>query len=245
MDDQGRPETGTDPQGTKTQTTYNDLGLPETITDWVGNATRLEYDTKGNAELATTPGTPANNFTYFPNGNWKTSTVNGATTTLEYNVFGDRTATVSPFSARTESDYDANGNNTVNRETRTVNGVTVIFSDTTTFDANDRSIATVRVVTENGVPRTLWTTTKRYNAMGQVDRETDQHGNPTEYTYDTLGRVIETRRRVEDETGAHVWLTMRWFTPRPDDRRTPPIRSSSGPVGRSPERTPSTTTRAR
>jgi RHS repeat-associated protein len=208
-DAQGRPLTETDPLGGEIRITYNDRDLPETITDPSGVTTTLRYDPKDNVELLATAGAPTSNFTYFSNGSRKTSTVNGATNSFEYNGYGDQTAVVNPSNVRQESDFDANGNRIATRDTFTVNGATVVVSETITYDEDDRPIATARIKTTNSVPQTLWTTTKHYNALGQVDRETDQNGTLIEHTYDTRGRVIETRRRVKDETGANVWLTTR------------------------------------
>jgi RHS repeat-associated protein/uncharacterized repeat protein (TIGR01451 family) len=209
VDAKGRPLTVTDPQGITMRTTYTELGLPATQSDALGNTTAMTYDARGNVTRAETPGSDPSVITYFPNGDLKTMTVGNSTTAFEYNVHGDRTATVSPLGIRRESTFDANGNSTGTTETVGTGTAAVVIANTTAFDAADRSSGTAKVVTENEVPRTYWTTGTTYDGLGQAVGQTDQHGNPTETVYDTRGQVIETRRRAEDETGALVWVVTR------------------------------------
>jgi RHS repeat-associated protein len=209
VDDKGRPLTETDPQGNTTRVRYTELGLPATQSDALGNTTAMTYDAKGNVTRAETPGSDPSVRTYFTNGDLESISVGGSTTSFEYNVHGDRTAMVSPLGVRRESTFDANGNSIGSIETVGAGAEAIVIANTTTFDAADRSAGTAKVVTENGVTRTYWTTATTYDGLGQAVGQTDQHGNPTETVYDSRGQVIETRRRVEDETGALVWVATR------------------------------------
>jgi RHS repeat-associated protein len=140
-----------------TSYTYTSSGQLDTIVDALQHITDYDYDTRGN--------------------NIKTTTAKGtldeAIEISEYDLAGNRTASIDALGHRTTYIYDAVGNRT--KVTDALNHAT-----TYVYDSLNRQI---RVIDANNQ-----TTTTGYDKVGNVLTITDADLNTTTYTYDALNR---------------------------------------------------------
>ncbi len=95
-----------------------------------------------------------------------------------------------------------------------------VFGTHTVYDSLGRVIRTERVaglvIALDGIEalepsgyQVLSASQTHYDQTGRVDYTLDRFGARSRYTYDAVGRQIESRTQARDETGALVWLVTR------------------------------------
>jgi len=206
----------TAPDGSATQTVYNNLGQRTATTDARGNQTSYQYDADARLIQTTYPNTGTEQASYDNNGN-RTRFTNrdGTLTTYTYDALNRLTQTQTSTKI-TKTTYDAIGR--VIATTDPLNHVTQYAYDdagrrTTVIDAlnqgtsftydaagNQTAItdAASHVTTfsydaanrrtQVGYPDGTFEATA-YDALGRVASRTDAVGKTTQYGYDALGRL--------------------------------------------------------
>ncbi|GGT55688.1 LamG-like jellyroll fold domain-containing protein [Streptomyces purpureus] len=164
----------TDPNGSRAESTYDDLDRPVTQTlierkpQPGAFTTRFTYDDLGNVVRKTAPG--------------------GAVTQYTYDTLGQATKVVEPGGVSTQFGYDA-----VGREVRVTDGKGRTSAklydqlgqvvDDSDLDANNSPLRKV---------------TYGYDTVGNLTRATDPLGRSTTYTFDALGRMKSQTEPVSD-----------------------------------------------
>lgn len=201
----------TDLEGHAIDYTYDADGNKLTETNALGHTTRYTYDANGNLLTETRSRTSGGRLeedttTYVYNANGQLVQVlyaDGSSTTTEYDLAGNETASTDGLGNRTEYRYDAYGRllETIHpdgaTEARSYDGEGNLIAETDplgrvtryTYDALNRVI---RVDYPDGSFNST-----SYDATGRVGSETDARGNRTRYEYDAAGR----RTAVIDELG--------------------------------------------
>jgi YD repeat-containing protein len=199
-----------DPDGKRTEQTFNPLGLPlSRVVDPGGlNVTELfSYNVSGDVLTDTDPngltqtytyngsGNPtgwedrdgfSSNFTYDSSGNLVGRTDDaGNTRSATYDSNGRATEEIDTLGNRTTYTWDANGNQTSQTVFRTIGGTLTPLVTTWEYDALDN---VTRVVDAAGNE-----TRFEYNAVGRKSAEIDPLARRTEFEYDAVGALIGTR----------------------------------------------------
>jgi RHS repeat-associated protein len=205
-DADGNKLSETDPLGRVKTWTYNSKGKILSETDALGHTTLYTYDARGNKLSETDPLGNITTWTYDASGNILTKTdPENQTTTFTYDIKGNKLTESDCFGHVTTWTYDSAGNQIT--ETDPLGNLT-----SRTYDANGNQLTQTRSrTTASGV--VTMTTTKSYNAMGQMDKITDADGNATlfefnpirkksaeidpngnrrEYRYDARGNLVQT-----------------------------------------------------
>lgn len=116
--------------------------------------------------------------TYDHNGNILTQTVNGQTTSFEYDVMGRQTKVTAPGGVVTNTTYYPTG------EVQRVDGAT--YPVEYTYNALGKQ-ATMTTFKDANTPQvTSWT----YNARGEMVQKTYADGNSINYTYNADGQLL-------------------------------------------------------
>ena len=181
-----------DPVGLALQSnyTYDSRGVPLTLTNPAGETTTLAYDSRGSLIRLSDP---LENLTQLENDaqGHPTRVVDaaGTVTLATYDGSGrllreQRQAPLGSLLSRRDHTYDANGNQLTKTVFRTVDGVLLGITTTSTYDVLNR----VTAVTDPAgyVSRT------EYNALGRVAARVDALGRRTELTYDEVGALVRT-----------------------------------------------------
>jgi RHS repeat-associated protein/uncharacterized repeat protein (TIGR01451 family) len=124
----------------------------------------------------------------------------------------------------TRTVYDAEGRPWVVGD-QFVEGTTdPVFATRYTYDADGQTIKTERLtnvvvdITGSGsnlesqvasVGSLVWSQTNNYDTLGRPTNSTDRYGSITQSTYDSAGRLIETRTQVRDANDNLVWQVIR------------------------------------
>jgi RHS repeat-associated protein len=201
-DSSGNRISTTSPRGIKTHTTYDSFGNPLTTTDEYGNVTANVIGQSGLLSSMRDVNGNLTSFAYDATGNVTQikNTNNQILVSSTYNEFGEVTSSTPVAGRTTHFEYDDNGRQIESWYVATVDDNEVRVSDRTTYDDEGRVIATSRVTVIDSVETVLFSTSTEYNAGGQSVLETDRNGIETRYVYDLRGQLIETRRRVPDES---------------------------------------------
>lgn len=191
----------TDPRGKTTSHTYDRLDRPVRVIDAEAHESSFTYDKVGNQLQHTDPrgivslfeydaldrllrvtkaGTLLAEKGYDAVGNLITEEdANGNTTTHAYDGLNRRVGTTYADGSTVSFAYDAVGNLTSQTDER---GVVV---EQRTYDGENRPLTVTNAAGEK--------ITYEYDRGGLVTRVTRPKGDAIRYTYDTLGRLIETR----------------------------------------------------
>jgi RHS repeat-associated protein len=206
--------------GTTTYT-YNEFGQQTSVTLPTGATFFQDYDSRGNLlALRDGKGSQILAYTYDAHGNVLSETSEGNTSTYKYDSRGNIIETKDADGTITKTEFDASNHlskmieadgsistYTYDKEGRQTkadygNGSYVKYTYTSTSPdwivmENSNSGRIERKFTANG-KLGGWLTpdgeiTFTYDAMGRLWKETQPNGQTTEYTYDLLGRVIQTK----------------------------------------------------
>ncbi|WP_234425492.1 LamG-like jellyroll fold domain-containing protein [Streptomyces kebangsaanensis] len=221
----------TDPTGSRTEATYDELGRQLTATTIERHPNRLNlvsrytWDDAGNQTVSRTPGGITTIGTYNPAGEAKSVTDPAGTTRFDYDGLGRPTETVDATNRRTTATYDALGDVTATTDYGT--GTTVLRTATAEYDAEGNRTAVISAQTK---ARTTYgydalgrmteqvesvsgsesvTTTFGHDATGNRTRLTDGRGNTTVYTFNSWGLPEST---IEPATSAHPNAADRTWT---------------------------------
>jgi RHS repeat-associated protein len=196
----------TDPNGHVTAHTYDAAGNVLTTTDALGKQTTYSYNSLRQELTRTTPLGEVTTSTYDANGNRLTSTDPlGNKTTYTYADTthpGDVTATTDPDGRVASTAYDSYGDVSSHSVSPTA-GTTYTVADVYNADGEVVCEAPANATAKGiqcpavGAPRVAATTSKVYDAGGQLASITDPNGHTTSYAYDGDGN----RTRVVDPVG--------------------------------------------
>ncbi|MGI5398458.1 polymorphic toxin-type HINT domain-containing protein [Streptomyces sp. CA-135486] len=228
----GEVLTVTDPNGSRAETTYDDLDRPVTTTQIerkpvpAAFTTRNEYDDAGNVVKQTAPGGGVSQFTYDALGQMtRTVDPSGVLTQLGYDMTGREVRQTDGMGRTSSKLYDGLGQlvqdadlDATNSQLRKVGygydkaGNLTTSTDplnrvtTYAYDALGRLSSQVEPV-EAGKSIT---TSFGYDAVGNRTRYTDGRGNKTIYTVNSLGlaeSVIEPSTQRDPSPEARTWTT--------------------------------------
>ncbi|MFI6541560.1 LamG-like jellyroll fold domain-containing protein [Nonomuraea sp. NPDC050547] len=155
---------------------YDPAGRMTTITDPRGQVTSAEYDALDNPVRVTDPAAQGQ-----PAGRWVS----------EYDLLGERLATIDPTGARSEATYDGLGRQ-ITDTTIERRPTAAVF--TTKLEYNDAGYLTKTIRPGNKA------TTYTVNAAGEVTAETDPLNDTTTYTYDPAGRPAKATNPLGNAT---------------------------------------------
>ena len=195
----GRLSSVTNPEGGKTEYTYDEKGRIETTTDPMGVVTEQTYDEQGRVIATTGSAGNSTDYTYDETG--RTATVTDALGTVLKYEYEDRllksvTEDFGGINAVTRYTYDKAGN--ILTTTDPEGGVT-----TNIYDILGRLKSTKDA--ENRVTRTEYDKNGRilssfdgennetqyvYDLAGRLTKSIDARGNATEYSYDKNGNML-------------------------------------------------------
>lgn len=166
-----------------------------------GRTAVYEYDYNGNVQSIIEKEDPnavsvlsVISYTYNPNGLLSSTTVNGSTTTYDYDTYGNRIQVTDPEGNATTFTYDVIG-----RKTSTTNaeGATTVYAydnlnriirvthpDTTYVEYTYDCCGLSQVRDENGN-----LTSYEYDSLGRRTKVIDPEGNETSYVYDAVGNL--------------------------------------------------------
>ncbi|MFI1397372.1 polymorphic toxin-type HINT domain-containing protein [Streptomyces sp. NPDC020681] len=221
-----------DPNGSRAETTYDDLDRPVTSTQIERKpqpgafTTRHEYDDSGNVVKQTAPGGGVSQFTYDALGQLTRSVdPSGVSTQLGYDMIG-RQVRMSDGLGRTSSKlYDGLGRlvqdadlDATNSQLRKVTyGYDTVGNLTTSTDPLNRTtsyaydaLGRLTGQTEPVSDTKSITTSFGYDALGNRTRYTDGRGNKTVYTVNSLGlaeSVIEPSTARDPAPESRTWTT--------------------------------------
>ncbi|MCP4138554.1 MAG: hypothetical protein GY754_46780, partial [bacterium] len=173
-DNEGRVIKLSLPMGNTRSFSYDPAGNLTGTTDFNGNSISYTYDCNNRLTGKTYPDSSEVVFTYTESGQKKTAAYLNSATTYTYDITGRITKVVNPDSTQISYTYDEKGN----RISITVPSGTTHY----TYDALSR-LATVTDPAD-GV------TTYTYDAVGNRSQVVYPNGAITEYTNDTLGRLV-------------------------------------------------------
>ena len=180
-DDYGNVTSKTDPLGsTETFTYLAGTSLLDTKTDRMGKVTKYEYDSNGRrTKIIEDFGGSSEKttiFNYSSNGNLiSTTDPLGYTTSYEYDTHGNLIKTTDPLGNIIEKTYDSRGNRLTEKD---ANGNTISL----TYDLMNRLTS---VIDKLGNASTY-----TYDENGNVSSQTDANGNTKTFTYDTYNRKL-------------------------------------------------------
>jgi len=253
----------TDPASGPTSATYDSQDRPLTITTAASGTTTYSYAGSGTSEIPssetdalgkvttrtitnglvmseTDPDGVVRSYTYSPTRQVLTSTVGGATTTMEYWPQGWLKKVTSPEGRATSYTYDGEGR--VLTVTAPGNAAGTTEVTTYTYDGAGRLLTTTdptgavttrtydslgRLATES-LPGKL-ATTYGYDALGQLTTVTDPTGVVTETHYGVLGRVEWTKDGAGRQTNYSYFDDGQlWKTTAPDGGVTENTYDSAG-----------------
>ena len=202
-------EKDTDPKGNITTRVYNPAGRLYQVKSG-SDTTTYTYQANGNRATVTYPNgivatytyyadnrlhTLANklgntfigtyNYAYDGNGNVLTKLELAGTTTYTYDALG-RLLTVTEPGASTAYTYDNAGNRS--KETTTRNSKTVVT--TYTYDTYNQMTQTKAVETGGGTTTTAYTYDNNGNNISRTITEPNGTAKSTQYSYDTLSRLV-------------------------------------------------------
>jgi RHS repeat-associated protein len=212
------------PDGSKTQTQYNNIGKQSATIDQLNRTTSYAYDSLGRLTTTTYPDQTTEGVTYDAENHRLTSTDRtGHTTSYAYDADGRLTKTTYADQSFTQTNYDAAGrvsstvdanNNTTTygyddtgRRTSITDALTHIT--TFTYDAAGNQIS-VKDANQNTTQYQYDTLNRQvkviypdqtfsstaYDGLGRVSSKTDQAGKVTGYGYDKLGRLTSVTQDV-------------------------------------------------
>ncbi|MGN6820465.1 MAG: hypothetical protein ACTHJR_17540 [Sphingomonas sp.] len=182
-----------------------------TFTD-AGDVTSLAYNAHGEVTSRSLNGVVQTQFRYDAAGRLEASNANGGVWSYYlYDANGNQTAEI--------DDEGAAGVNLVNQTLASVLAIATNSGASTvggsyidgvnatliTYDARNLALSstqTKRQLTATGTPTDL-TTSRAYNAFGEVTKDTDALNNATTYTYNTMGRKLSVVHPVAIVTGAN------------------------------------------
>ena len=179
-------QTVTNPDGTKVVTNSNNgrvITVQNINSDGTnGNLITYNYDEfnrqTGTVETFGTATVNTSVATYDHNGNILTQTVNGQTTSFEYDVMGRQTKVTAPGGVITNTAYYPTG------EAQRVDGAT--YPVEYTYNGLGKQ-ATMTTFKDANTPQvTSWT----YNARGEMVQKTYADGNSVNYTYNADGQLL-------------------------------------------------------
>ena len=215
--DQGLPSGSTQPNGASISSKYDAEGNPTQNTNALGfTAKTTKFDKAGRALESIDINGKVSTSTYDTMGRVLTSTVDGQTTTYEYDGNGRATKTIYPDGLETYSKYDSSGNTQEsgdNQGTKTLNTYdsnnnliasktykdgTLTNKSQTEYDNKNRVIATI----DSFNNKTLFA----YNTKGQKTKTTDVLGRVTTYEHDSLGQLIK-ETNPEQKTTEYTYNT--------------------------------------
>lgn len=228
----GEVLTVTDPNGSRAETTYDDLDRPVTTTQIERKplpgafTTRNDYDDAGNVVKQTAPGGGVSQFTYDALGQMTRMVApSGVSTQLGYDMSGREVRRVDGLGRTSAKYYDGLGRlsrdtdlDPVGNQLREVGygydkaGNLTSSTDplnrvtTYTYDALNRLTSQTEPVSAG---KSI-TTSFGYDALGNRTRYTDGRGNRTIYTVNTLGlseSVIEPSTARDPSPEARTWTT--------------------------------------
>ncbi|MBZ5634919.1 MAG: hypothetical protein LAO55_17495 [Acidobacteriia bacterium] len=162
------------PDGSTTQTQYNEIGKQSVTFDQLGHQTSYQYDLMGRLTQTNYPDGTHEGAGYDAEGDRTSSTDRGGrTTSYEYDPLKRLKKTTYADAAVTQTTYDAAGQ---------VTQVTDPRGNATTYDYDD---AGRRASVTDALTRT---TSFTYDAAGNQASMKDANGNTTQYQYDALNR---------------------------------------------------------
>jgi RHS repeat-associated protein len=193
-----------------TTTIYNNQGLPQSVSDPLGDTTSNTYDDNGNLTLSRSPDGVTSSFQYDSKGNMTGMTQAGSTATMAYDALGQVTQTTDPQGNVSRYFYDDNGNRyRTERDwyadpVGKTGKVTVVTK--ADFDANDRPYNTYDELGNK--------TQTVYDRDGRTVETIDPLGNMARTVYDPRGLVVETdnpdgtvTRTAYDSNGRNAYAT--------------------------------------
>lgn len=228
----GEVLTVTDPNGSRAETTYDDLDRPVTTTRIERKpqpgafTTRNEYDDAGNVLKQTSPSGAVSQYTYDGLSQLtRLQEPSGATTLLGYDASGREVRHTDGMGRTSAKLYDQLGRLVQDKDLDSVNSLlrkvsytydkagnlltsTNPLDRTTTYayDALNRLTSQTEPVSDT---KSI-TTSFGYDALGNRTRYTDGRGNSTIYTVNTLGlaeSVIEPSTARDPSPAARTWTT--------------------------------------
>jgi RHS repeat-associated protein len=205
------------PDGSNTQTSYDNLGHPATTTNANNNVTTYVYDNDGRVSRITYPDQTVDSYTYDGEGRrlsqishtsvstsytydkvgrLLTTFFNGGTGSTAYDALGRVKSTTDQRTNTTTYAYDDAGQRI--SVTDPLNNVTHFAYDAAGNQTSmtDALTHTTQVVYDDAGRRIqtiypdLTTDSVGYDAVGRQIAKTDQAGKVTQYGYDALGRLI-------------------------------------------------------
>ncbi len=218
-----------DSNGNETSSSYDWIN-PANPSDVQPVKNSATYDADGNMTSSTDSEGQTTTNTYTPDGHVATTTApNGDVTDNIYAAAGNLIETREQSqNASGNSEwldtlyvYDANGNIIAQSDPFVEGSTAPITGTLTSYDAlgdeTDTQSVTGMVITLTGSgsqissvltsPGTVVTTsTAQYDDLGRETSSTDQYGHQTLTTYDTVGRVVDSRTQSVDQNGQTVWL---------------------------------------
>lgn len=230
--------TANDPELVTTYADYR-LGKPGKVTDPSNKTTTFEYDSAtGNLEASVTPDGQRTEYTYTSgsstggNGllkevfvirddapvrqqlntydaNNRLASTTDASDVTRYFLYDNLGNLVVTYHHWDEPDADGVGDGNAEK--------TIVSR--TSYDAVGRAIGSSQYILTGELEFTSasqldsqtpqWTTSTRYNAVGQVDQTIDRYGLISETRYDIRGNAVETRTQTKHPTLGLVWLVSR------------------------------------
>jgi YD repeat-containing protein len=179
---------------------------------WSGTAwstppeeTQLAYDAYGEVTGKGINATSQETFSYDAGGRvWKSTAGDGTTRLFLYDAAGNQTLTIASSGAALPSGYswstitiDQAVNLLTNNGASTIGNV-VVAGMVVTINVYDKRGSQTQVLSPKRETTAVGTysssplsTSKTYNAFGDVTAETDARSNTTNFTYNTMGRVIQ------------------------------------------------------
>ena len=218
----------THPDGSTTQTIYNEIGKQAETVDPLGRVTKYDYDAQGRLVQTTYPDGKTETSTYDAEGRRLASTDRaGRETNYVYDALGRLTETRYSDGARTTTTYDAAGQviastdalgqvthyeyDAAGRRAKVIDAIGHVTTFTYDAAGNQTQVtdASNHVTTfgyDDGNRRTQVVypdSTKgliAYDALGRTIKKIDQAGKETRFTYDALGRLIQVTDALDQET---------------------------------------------
>jgi len=204
-------------------TNYDALGRTvfKSVAAWNGSSyvfgdyQQTQYNTFGEVTAKGANGLWQETTSYDNAGHaWKTTSGDGVTKIFYYDQNGNQTAEVTSDGNALPSGYSwssltiaqVNSLETAGGGfgSAAVNGMVLTYK---TYDARGQNLSVVEPLRQINFPGTNYTITKQhgYNAFGEVTSDTDARGYVTNYSYNTLGKLVQTQNpsvNVTAESGA-------------------------------------------